>query len=163
DEDVLVADLEKAIAKADFFPVIPACATTGVGLDELVDLCVRAFPSPPEHVLPEVFTPAGAPADPITCDPPAPLVAEVVKTSSDPYVGRVSLVRVFSGTLDPDVPVHVSGHFSAFFGDGAGHEDHDEDERIGALAHPFGASNVPATRVVAGDIATIGRLSRAET
>lgn len=163
DEDVLVDDLERAIARAGFFPVIPVCATTGLGLAELLDLCVRAFPSPPEHVPPEVFTPSGAPADPITCDPAGPLVAEVVKTSTDPYVGRVSLVRVFSGVLDPDVPVHVSGHFSAFFGDTSGHEDHDEDERIGVLAHPFGAQNVPATHVVAGDIATIGRLSRAET
>jgi elongation factor G len=163
DEDVLITDLERAIARAGFFPVIPVCASTGVGLRELLDLCVRAFPSPPEHVPPEVFTPEGKTADPITCDPSGPLVAEVVKTASDPYVGRVSLVRVFSGTLDPDVPVHVSGHFSAFFGEGAGHQDHDEDERIGVLAFPFGAQNVPATRVVAGDIATIGRLSRAET
>ena len=163
DEDVLITDLERAIARANFFPVIPVCAATGVGLGELLDLCVRAFPSPPEHVPPEVFTPEGKPADPITCDPSGPLVAEVVKTASDPYVGRVSLVRVFSGSLDPDVPVHVSGHFAAFFGDGGGHQDHDEDERIGVLAHPFGAQNVPATRVVAGDIATIGRLSRAET
>ena len=163
DEDVLVADLEQAIAHAGFFPVIPVCANTGLGLAELLDLCVRAFPSPPEHVPPEVFTPAGKPADAISCDPKGPLVAEVVKTASDPYVGRVSLVRVFSGTLDPEVPVHVSGHFSAFFGETVGHEDHDEDERIGVLAHPFGAQNVPADRVVAGDIATIGRLSRAET
>ena len=163
DEDVLIADLERAIARAGFFPVIPVCASTGLGLPELLDLFVRAFPPPAEHEPPEVFTPAGSTADPITCDPSGPLVAEVVKTASDPYVGRVSLVRVFSGVLDPDVPVHVSGHFSAFFGDDAGHQDHDEDERIGVLAHPFGAQNVPATRVVAGDIATIGRLSRAET
>ena len=59
--------------------------------------------------------------------------------------------------------MHVSGHFSAFFADDSGHEDHDEDERIGALAHPFGQHQVPAARVVAGDIASIGRLSRAET
>jgi elongation factor G len=163
DEDVLIADLERAIARAHFFPVIPVCAATGTGLTELLDLCVRAFPSPPEHTPPEVFTPDGKPVDPLSCDPAGPLVAEVVKTSSDPYVGRVSLVRVFSGTLDPDVPVHVSGHFAAFFGDGGGHEDHDEDERIGVLAHPFGAHHVPAARVVAGDIATIGRLTRAET
>lgn len=163
DEDVLVADLERAISRAGFFPVVPVCASTGLGLTELLDLCVRAFPSPPEHAPPEVFTPEGKPADPLTCDPEGPLVAEVVKTSSDPYVGRVSLVRVFSGTLDPDVPVHVSGHFSAFFGDDSGHQDHDEDERIGVLAHPFGVQHVPTTRVVAGDIATIGRLSRAET
>jgi elongation factor G len=163
DEDVLVTDLERAIARAHFHPVIPVCAATGVGLTELLDLCVRAFPAPAEHVPPEVYTPEGKPADPITCDPSGPLVAEVVKTASDPYVGRVSLVRVFSGTLDPDVPVHVSGHFSSFFGELGGHEDHDEDERIGVLAHPFGAQNVPTDRVVAGDIATIGRLSRAET
>jgi elongation factor G len=163
DEDVLITDLERAIARAHFFPVIPVGASTGTGLAELLDLCVRAFPAPPEHPSPEVFTPEGKPVDPLTCDPQGPLVAEVVKTSSDPYVGRVSLVRVFSGTLDPDVPVHVSGHFSAFFGDVVGHEDHDEDERIGVLAHPFGAQNMPVARVVAGDIATIGRLSRAET
>jgi elongation factor G len=87
----------------------------------------------------------------------------VVRTSSDQYVGRVSIARVFSGTLVPDASVHVSGHFSAFFADDAGHEDHDEDERIGALAHPFGQHQVQAARVVAGDIGSIGRLSRAET
>src|SRR5680860_1121465 len=76
---------------------------------------------------------------------------------------RVSIVRVFSGTLVPDAAVHVSGHFSAFFTEDTGREDHDEDERIGALAHPFGQHQVPAPRVVAGDIGVIGRLSRAET
>jgi elongation factor G len=162
-EDVLIDDLEKAIARASFFPVVPVCATTGVGCTELLDLCVRAFPSPPEHVCPEVFTPAGKSADIVSCDPTDPLVAEVVKTTSDPYVGRVSIARVFSGTLDPDTPVHVSGHFSSFFGEAGGHEDHDEDERIGVLAYPFGAQQVTAGRVVAGDIAAIGRLSRAET
>ena len=54
-----------------------------------------------------------------------PLVAEVVKTSTDPYLGRISLVRVFSGTLRPDMPVHVCGHGLAE----RGHPDHDADER----------------------------------
>ena len=48
-------------------------------------------------------------------------MAEVVKTASDPYVGRVSLVQVLSGSLDPDRPVHVSGHLTSFFGAGSGH------------------------------------------
>ena len=86
-----------------------------------------------------------------------------MKTTSDPYVGRLSMVRVFSGTLRPDESVHVSGHFTSFFGAEAGHEDHDEDEKIGALSHSFGRTQMPATRVVAGDICAIGRLSRAET
>jgi elongation factor G len=162
-EEVLIDDLEKAIARAGFFPVVPVCATSGVGCTELLDLCVRAFPSPPEHTCPDVFTPAGKAAEAVGCDPDGPLVAEVVKTSSDPYVGRVSIVRVFSGTLTPDVPVHVSGHFGSFFGETGGHADHDEDERIGVLGHPFGGQQVTAARVVAGDIGVIGRLSRAET
>ncbi len=162
-EDVLVADLEKAVAKGTFFPVVPVCSVTGVGCGELLDLTTRGFPSPPEHVVPDVFTPAGAETDPISCDPAGPLVAEIVKTTSDPYVGRLSLVRVFSGTLEPDATVHVSGHFSSFFGEGSGHEDHDEDERIGALSYAFGRSQVPTSRVVAGDLCAIGRLTRAET
>jgi elongation factor G len=162
-ELVLVDDLETAVARAGFHPVVPVCSQTGVGAAELLDLTVRGFPSPLEHASPAVFTPAGRAADPITADPDGPLVAEVVKTSSDPYVGRLSVVRVFSGTLAPDQTVHVSGHFTSFFGPETSHEDHDEDERIGALTHPFGKSQLPADRVIAGDLCAIGRLSRAET
>ncbi|HET7430847.1 MAG TPA: elongation factor G-like protein EF-G2 [Nocardioides sp.] len=163
DEKVLVDDLERAVARATFFPVVPVCSVTGVGCAELLDLASRAFPSPAEHPAPELFTVAGGSAGRAFCDVDGPLVAEVVKTASDAFVGRLSLVRVFSGTLTPDTPVHVSGHFSAFFGEESGHADHDEDERVGALSHPFGKHLVPASRVVAGDIAAIGRLTRAET
>jgi elongation factor G len=168
DQSVLIDDLEKAVARASFFPVIPACSGTGVGTLELLEIITSAFPSPPEHRLPEVFTPQGKTREGLACDPNGPLLAEVVKTTSDPYVGRVSLVRVFSGTIRPDATVHVSGHFSSFFGsDGfsssAGHTDHDEDERIGALSFPLGKQQRPAPAVVAGDICAIGRLSKAET
>ena len=168
DQSVLIDDLEKAVARASFFPVIPACSGTGVGTLELLEIITSAFPSPPEHPLPEVFTPQGKTREGLACDPNGPLLAEVVKTTSDPYVGRVSLVRVFSGTIRPDATVHVSGHFSSFFGsDGfsssTGHTDHDEDERIGTLSFPLGKQQRPAPAVVAGDICAIGRLSKAET
>ncbi|SON59571.1 Elongation factor G-like protein [Mycobacterium simulans] len=171
DEAVLIQDLEKAVAHASFFPVIPVCSSTGVGTLELLEVATRGFPSPMEHPLPEVFTPQGAAHAELACDVDAPLLAEVVKTTSDPYVGRVSLVRVFSGTIRPDATVHVSGHFSSFFGEGNGngggaahtHPDHDEDERIGVLSFPLGKQQRPAPAVVAGDICAIGKLSRAET
>lgn len=166
DEAVLIADLENAVARGSFHPVIPVCSTTGVGLDELLDIATRGFPSPSEHPLPQVFTPVGTPHQPLSCDPDGALLAEVVKTTQDPYVGRVSLARVFSGTIRPDATVHVSGHFSAFFGDTAAnsfHDDHDEDERVGALTFPLGKQQRPAPSVVAGDICAIGRLTRAET
>ncbi len=162
-QEVLVEDLERAVARGSFFPVLPACSSTLLGVPQLLDLIVAGFPSPAEHVSPETFTPAGAIAEAATCDPSATLVAEVIKTTSDPYVGRLSLVRIFSGTLDADHPVHVSGHFSSFFGESDGHPDHDEDEKVGALSYSFGGHLSPATSVVAGDIAAIGRLTRAET
>src|SRR6478735_1303122 len=178
DQSVLIDDLEKAVARASFFPVIPACSGTGVGTLELLEIITSGFPSPPEHQLPEVFTPQGKARNGLACDQDGPLLAEVVKTTSDPYVGRVSLVRVFSGTIRPDATVHVSGHLSQFLGsDGflsssathadagsmAGHADHDEDERIGTLSFPLGKQQRPAPSVVAGDICAIGKLSRAET
>jgi elongation factor G len=158
----LTEDLETAVARGSFHPVVPVCSMSGVGCSELLDLAVDGFPSPLEHPSPEVFTPQGKDAEPIEGDPKGVLVAEVVKTASDPYVGRVSLVRVFSGTLTPDDPVHVSGHFTSFFSD-SGHEDHDEDEKVGSLSYPFGGTHVPATSVVAGDLCAIGKLSKAET
>jgi elongation factor G len=166
DQSVLIDDLEKAVAWASFFPVIPVCSTTGVGTLELLEIATSGFPAPDEHPMPEVFTPQGAPRQGLTCDPDGPLLAEVVKTTSDPYVGRVSLVRVFSGTIRPDATVHVSGHFSSFFGTNGSsttHADHDEDERIGTLSFPLGKQQRPAPTVVAGDICAIGRLSQAET
>jgi elongation factor G len=163
DQALLVEDLERAVARGSFHPVIPVDSTTGVGATELLDLVVTGFPSPLEHPLPDVFTPAGVPAGALTCDVDGPLVAEVVKTTTDPYVGRVSLARVFSGVVRPDAMVHVSGHFSSFFGERVGHDDHDEDERIGAVSVPLGKTLRTADIAVAGDICAITKLTRAET
>ncbi len=108
-------------------------------------------------------SPTGDPRGPLSCDPSGPLVAEIVKTTTDPYVGRVSLVRVFSGTLRPDTPVHVSGHLNSFFGPEHGHEDHDVDEKVGALTSPLGKTQRTVSRAIAGDICAVAKLSRAET
>src|SRR5919205_2623943 len=150
--DTLVEDLEKAVARGAFHPVLIADPLTGLGTEELLEVVVRGFPSPLEHPAPAVTTPDGEPREPLTCDAAAPLVAEVVKTTTDPYVGRVSIVRVFSGTLAPDATVHVSGHFARFAGEERGHEDHDVDERVGAISAVLGATLTPVDAGVAGEI-----------
>jgi elongation factor G len=160
---VLVDDLEKAVARGSFYPVLATAAPTGLGMAELLEVVTSAFPSPPEHTLPDVTPVSGGAGKQLPCDPAGPLVAEVVKTTSDPYVGRISLVRVFSGTLRPDATVHVSGHLSSFFGASSGHPDHDEDERIGTLSSPLGATQRPVPYAIAGDICAVAKLSRAET
>ncbi len=158
DEATLVDDLEKAVARGHFHPVVPACATTGLGLPELLDVITRALPSPQEHPLPPVTDPAGRALSPISADPRGALLAEVVQTSVDAYVGRVSLVRVFSGTLRPDTPVHVCGHGLAE----RGHEDHDVDERVGHVYSPLGAALREVPWCVAGDICVLTKIRAAE-
>ncbi|MGW4501287.1 elongation factor G-like protein EF-G2 [Micromonospora sp. NPDC004336] len=157
--DVLVDDLEKAVARGHFYPVVPVCAETGVGLDALLEVLTAGFPSPLEHELPAVTGVDGSPRPPLTCDPDGPLVAEVVKTTVDRHVGRVSLVRVFSGTLRPEQTVHVSGHGMAE----RGHPDHDADERVGHIYTPLGASLREVGACVAGDICAITKSGSAET
>ncbi len=164
DIKTLIGDLEKAVARGIFHPVLAAApaadgAKQGLGTVELLELVTGGFPTPLEREAPAVTTPQGASRPQISCDPDGPLVAEVVKTASDPYVGRLSLVRVFSGTLRPDETVHVSGHGLA----DRGHEDHDVDERIGALSVPFGKQQRPLGQVFAGDLACVAKLARAET
>lgn len=163
DVDTLVRDLEKAVARGSFHPVLGAAALSGLGMAELLEVMVKAFPSPAEHLVPPVASLEGAPRAPLSADPNGPLCAEVVKTTSDPYVGRISLVRVFSGTLRPDTTVHVSGHFTTFFGHDRGHEDHDLDERVGAISSPLGKLQRPMLQAIAGDICAIAKLTRAET
>ncbi|EIV93234.1 elongation factor G-like protein EF-G2 [Frankia sp. QA3] len=176
DLDLLLADLEKAVAHGTFFPVLPVGLLTdqgaghdngergparagGFGSDELLDLFVQGFPAPAEHPLPALTRPDGSACDPGTGDPTGPLVAEVVKTTTDPYVGRMSVVRVFSGTLRPDDPVHVSGHGRA----AAGHADHDDDERVGALSRPYGSVLHSVPDCPAGGICVVTKLGTAET
>ena len=159
DPKVLIEDLEKAVARGSFYPVLAVSSPQRLGMLELLEVMTEAFPSPAEHPLPAVTTPDGKAVSGLASDPKGPLLAEVVKTTTDPYVGRISLVRVFSGTLRPDASVHVSGHGRS----SRGHEDHDDDERIGALTSPLGKQQRPVTQCSAGDICAVAKLSTAET
>src|SRR5918997_736661 len=65
----LIADLETAVARGHFHPVLCAAPLQGVGLDSLLYLLVNGFPCPMEHGCPPVARPDGSPAPPLSCDP----------------------------------------------------------------------------------------------
>jgi elongation factor G len=157
--DVLIDDLETAVARGTFYPVLPVCAATGLGLSELLEVLSGAFPSPVELDPPETMPLYGSGNPSLNCDPEGTLLAEVVRTTVDPYLGRLSLLRIFSGTLTPETAVHISGHGGAE----RGHPDHDADERVGQIYSPLGATLRPIERAIAGDICAVGRLGVAET
>lgn len=159
DTGVLIEDLETAVARGSFHPVIPTSAVTGLGTSELLDMLVRGFPPPTEAGVPEATDLEGRRGRSLGCDPSGPLAAEVVRTSNDPFLGRICLVRVFSGTLREDSPVHVGGHGLA----DRGHQDHDTDERVTHLYSPLGATLRPVPYCVAGDLCAVAKLGSAET
>ncbi|MEL4358135.1 MULTISPECIES: elongation factor G-like protein EF-G2 [unclassified Luteococcus] len=162
--DQVRGDLLKATAHAAFFPVIPVQAGNGVGVEELYSLIEHGLPHPALHPLPTVTSADGSDILELSCDPDGPLVAEVVRTTSDPYAGRQSMVRIFSGTLRTDDVVQVAGHRELFTGVAdAHHPEHEEDEKIGPLSFPVGTELNTKNIAIAGDIVLVGKLSKAET
>lgn len=157
--DILSRDLATAVSRGAFYPALPTSAETGLGLAELLEFMTSALPSPAERDLPPVTDLSASPADLPGCDPGGPLAGEVVRTTIDPFLGRVCLVRLFSGTLREDSAVHIAGHGQA----NRGHEDHDSDERVAHLYSPLGSSLRQVPYSVAGDICALTKLGSAET
>src|SRR5215467_1492749 len=75
DQKILIEDLEKAVSRGSFYPVIPAASARGIGLAELLELMTQAFPAPQEHPLPAVTTRDGKAVSRISSDPAGPLLA----------------------------------------------------------------------------------------
>ncbi|GAA1185813.1 elongation factor G-like protein EF-G2 [Ornithinimicrobium humiphilum] len=167
DREALRTDLRAAISTARFFPIVVVNPPTGMGVTRLLDIVVNAFPSPDQAWLPTVTDPAGEELLEISADPAGPLVSQVVRTTTDPYVGRLSLVRIFSGTLSSGDHLHVSGHLERVLGrELPGHPGHDEDdERVGQIMTPVpgATSTVPRDSAIAGELVLVTKLASAET
>ncbi|MDN5570373.1 MAG: elongation factor G-like protein EF-G2 [Propionibacteriaceae bacterium] len=162
--EYLLGDLMKATAGANLFPVVPVVASTGVGTEELLSLIELGFPTPSLHPNPDTVKLSGEEVGPAPTDPDAPLVAQVIRTTTDPFAGRLSMVRIFAGTLTADAGVHVSGHRSFFTGsEDSAHPDHDDSERIGQIQQAVGSELVARNRAIAGEIVMLPKLTHAET
>lgn len=164
DTDYLLDDLMKALAGGNLYPVVPVVSTNGVGIEELLALIEHGFPTPSMHPNPGLLSPTGEELGAAPSDPSAPFVAQVIRTTTDPFAGRLSMVRIFSGTVRSDDVVHVSGHRS-FFADRTdeAHPDHDTDERVGQIQAAAGTELRPRPQAIAGEIVMLPKLSTAET
>ncbi len=160
DTEYLLDDLMKAVATANLFPMVPVSSNTGVGVEELLRLIEHGFPTPSLHPNPNTTTPAGLDLPNPPTEASAPLVAQVIRTTTDPFAGRLSMVRIFSGTLKADEVVHICGHRAR--ADDA-HPDHNNDERIGQIQVAVGSALEPRTQAIAGEIVMLPKLTSAET
>jgi len=161
--DEIVDDLMSAMYHGAFYPVIPVL-TSGVGIDELVAIISRGFPTPLRRQLPYVVDLKGDPVEIGDIGANGPLLGEVIRTTSDPFAGRLSMVRLFSGTLKADASVHIAGQRKLFsMNVNEAKPDHAETEKAGGLSAPNGVELATKAKAVAGEIVYISKLSKAET
>jgi elongation factor G len=143
----LDACLHKGVRNSILAPVLVASAAKGIGLNALLDAIARYLPSPDEEGPFAATDKAGkdveVPAD------GSQLLVRVFKTSADPFVGRLTYLRVLSGTLKSQGIV-----FNASKG---------EDERIGQLLYLHGKEQEPAGELRAGEIGAVAKLGLTET
>ncbi|MFN2388269.1 MAG: elongation factor G [Actinomycetota bacterium] len=142
--DEVVRSLHDGLSQARMFPVIVGAATKLIGVDRLADVIVAAGPSPLDRPPAE-----GVDDDAREAKPDAPMSALVFKTMTDPYVGRVSFFRVYSGVLKGDTSLHNASR--------------KVDERVGHVFTMRGKTQEPMTELRAGDIGAVAKLSHTVT
>ena len=99
----LEACLRKGVKESILAPVLVGSSHSGIGLQALLDAIVRYLPSPADEGPVTALDKSGAEVE-VAPDPDGPLLARVFKTAADPFVGRLTYLRVLSGTL------HSQGH-----------------------------------------------------
>jgi elongation factor G len=144
----LDACLRKGVKDSILAPVLVGSATKGIGLRGLLDAFVRYLPSPADEPPIQATDKAGATVE-VAAAEDGPLLVRVFKTTADPYVGRLTYLRVLSGTL------HSQAH--------AWNGTRGEDERMGQLLLLHGKEQEPIGELKAGEIGAVAKLTVTET
>lgn len=100
----IVATIHEGIVSGEIHPVLVTSAEKMIGIDLLAEFIVDYGPNPLERSLPPLSS-----GQPITPSEDGPTLAFVFKSYSDPFVGRISLFRIFSGTVKADRELEVAG------------------------------------------------------
>ena len=148
DEEIL-RGLKSRITQGDLVPVLCGSAAMTIGIRPLMETIIKLLPSPVEAAPYEAVNPTTNAKAQLESNSAGDLAALVFKTIADPYVGKLSYFRTYSGTLESDSRV-----YNYRTGD---------EERIGQIYTVRGKEQLPVTRVPAGDIGAVARLSETQT
>ena len=143
-DEELEACLRKGVKESILAPVLVGSAATGIGLRGLLDAIVRYLPSPADEPPVKALDKGGATAE-VPADGDGALLVRVFKTTADPFVGRLTYLRVLSGTL------HSQAH--------VWNTTQGEDERIGQLLLLHGKEQEPIGELKAGEIGAVAKLN----
>ena len=146
--DELLTGIKKGIAECSIAPVFCGSAMQNLGVQELMTAVVQLFPSPDASKI-KARKLGNEEVVEITADATKPMSALVFKTIADPFVGKISLFRVYSGTLKSDSSVFNSTT--------------EKNEKIGQIFVMRGKKQIPTDKLIAGDIGGVAKLSNTNT
>ncbi|VBB05674.1 elongation factor g c-terminus [Lucifera butyrica] len=138
--------LVKGISQGSFCPVLCGSAYKNIGVRQLMDAVAMYLPSPEKKI-----ASGGHPAtrETIERNISDPFSALVFKTTADPFVGRLSFIRIFSGAIKPDSSLYNATK--------------EKTERIGSIFTLRGKQQDPVNVANAGDIVVVAKLQEAAT
>jgi len=139
--------LKKSIINRQLFPVFVSSALLNIGTQPILDSIIDFLPYPLERG--EIKGKKEGKEAGIKSSLDEPFSALVFKTISDPYTGRISLMRVFSGKINPDVTVSNTTK--------------DTDEKLGGLFYLQGKEQIPAGQAKCGDLVATAKLKKTST
>ncbi|MBP2625658.1 MAG: translation elongation factor [Firmicutes bacterium] len=145
-DDEIKLGLFKGISQAKIFPVMCGSAYKNIGIQQIMDAILEYSPSPEASCVSGVHPVSRMPIERKISDA---FAAMVFKTTADPFVGRLSYIRVFSGVMKPDSMLYNASR--------------DKTERVGNLFTLRGKHQEALTNVYAGDIAVVAKLQETVT
>jgi elongation factor G len=146
-QDQLLAGLRTAVAAGRLFPLLCTSGLRMIGVQPLLDAVVSYVPSPATREYPALTRDGEDTTVPAAAA--APYVARVWKTIADPFAGRITMLRVVSGSLASDTTVH--------------NRTQDSSERLGHLLVLQGKAQTHVPELRAGDIGAVAKLKDTHT
>ena len=139
------AGLKAGVISGDIVPVLAGNSVAELGTTELLDALIDLMPSPADRGAVDAEVPGSGDMVELDCDGSGPLAALVFKTAADPFVGKLSYFRVYSGTFASDSQI-----WNANLGEG---------ERVGQVFVLTGKTQTATGELAAGDIGAVSKLS----
>lgn len=144
-QEEIVNGLREGVGNRSIVPIMMGSAISGIGSKELMDSVLKLMPSPLNSDSVKGIDPSKKTEVELKTNAQGPLAARVFKTSADPFVGKLSYIRVLSGCLKSDSQVWNARD--------------NEQERVGQVFEVVGKTQNPITELIPGDIGAVSKLS----
>ena len=146
--DEIIRGVHTGVTNGSISPVLCGCTTNLQAIDMLLDGIVDLLPSPWEKGGEVAVDADGEPVE-VVCTDEAPLAAYVFKTIADPFIGKLSYIKVISGKLSADMtPINSRTG---------------QPERLGKIIYVRGKKQEDTSYITAGDIGAVTKLAATET